>query len=47
MGSERHAPGGSDELEDRLVAQAGVKLAAGPGGQADLRWLAEFRRPRG
>ena len=25
----------------------GVKLAAGPGGRADLRWLAEFRRPRG
>ncbi len=26
---------------------AGVKLSAGPGGPADLHWLAEFRRPHG
>jgi SAM-dependent methyltransferase len=31
---------------DGLVL-AGIKLAAGPGGPADLHWLAEFRRPRG
>ena len=26
---------------------AGVEFAVGPGGPADLHWLAEFRRPRG